>query len=391
MANIDYFVRATRRHLTHVYEWLRGLPVHKHHSTAEMPSIFRRACEQYALQIKNNISVDDYYELDLFKQEIPWQEKRMYLGQFANSRMYKHINEQAYDTMLRNKLVFQLVCESLNIHIVPILAVFSSKKNVYPRRHLRTSSDLQQFLEEGPRENIFFKNSTQSFGRGALSLGKYLGDDNWESLPKKNTISTAEILSHFDSSDDRAMQPLWLIQDTLVPHTALRDIVAGVCPTLRIMTLNTKGEVSLTDAMIRFGLGDSPVDNNHAGGVPFIVDNISGKVGCGTLKNGGRITEVSAHPKTGVEISDMIIPFWEEVRELAIESARKLPQIAYIGWDIVVTDNGPIILEANSSSRLVRLQTLTKKGLLHGALAGMLTESQGVIGSGISLPASCRK
>ena len=41
------------------------------------------------------------------------------------------------------------------------------------------------------------------------------------------------------------------------------------------------------------------------------------------------------------------IPEWEKVKEIALEAHRLLAGIPVIGWDIAVTDTGPVILEGN--------------------------------------------
>jgi hypothetical protein len=55
----------------------------------------------------------------------------------------------------------------------------------------------------------------------------------------------------------------------------------------------------------------------------------------------------SAHPKTGVPFNKFRLPFWSEVCSLVKETAIKLLPVRTIGWDVAITPNGPVILEAN--------------------------------------------
>lgn len=54
------------------------------------------------------------------------------------------------------------------------------------------------------------------------------------------------------------------------------------------------------------------------------------------------------HPMTGVEIKGFEIPQWDEVKYLVKEASKKIKNVRYIGWDIAISKNGPIIIEANN-------------------------------------------
>ena len=42
-----------------------------------------------------------------------------------------------------------------------------------------------------------------------------------------------------------------------------------------------------------------------------------------------------------------VIPFFEESISLAMEAHKHVPQLFTIGWDIVTTPDGPLLLEGN--------------------------------------------
>ena len=46
------------------------------------------------------------------------------------------------------------------------------------------------------------------------------------------------------------------------------------------------------------------------------------------------------------------LPYWNEVRELVKNVHAKLPDIKSIGWDVAITENGPILVEGNPSCQL---------------------------------------
>jgi hypothetical protein len=42
------------------------------------------------------------------------------------------------------------------------------------------------------------------------------------------------------------------------------------------------------------------------------------------------------------------VPDWPAIRDLALRAARSFPESPFIGWDLVVTPDGPVVLEANT-------------------------------------------
>ena len=56
-------------------------------------------------------------------------------------------------------------------------------------------------------------------------------------------------------------------------------------------------------------------------------------------------------------IRGVSVPHWDEITTTILELAEQLPELPYIGWDlIVVTDGGFKILEGNTNSDVNLLQ-----------------------------------
>jgi hypothetical protein len=121
--------------------------------------------------------------------------------------------------------------------------------------------------------------------------------------------------------------------------------------TLRILTMwdEKKSEPFIAFAVQRIGTSTSiPVDNFSQGGICARVDINTGEMYNG-LKLNSKNKKVSykRHPETEAQIKGAIIPNWREIKSDILKISRRIPFIPYVGWDIVITQDGFKILEGN--------------------------------------------
>ena len=66
---------------------------------------------------------------------------------------------------------------------------------------------------------------------------------------------------------------------------------------------------------------------------------------------------------TGVRYDGYEIPYFEEIKQMCLEAALVNDQIHFVGWDVAVTPNGPLLIEGNRGSGFDLPQVLAKRGL----------------------------
>ena len=121
--------------------------------------------------------------------------------------------------------------------------------------------------------------------------------------------------------------------------------------TIRVYSvLDQNGQPHILKSILRVGVGESIVDNFHAGGVIYPINIEYGIIeSFGEQKNSDR--KFFYHPGTNKCMLGYAIPSWEKVIQIVKEAHVTLPTIRYIGWDIVVLENGEVdIIEANSNA-----------------------------------------
>ena len=65
---------------------------------------------------------------------------------------------------------------------------------------------------------------------------------------------------------------------------------------------------------------------------------------------------LSVVPATQTRVEGMILPFWPQVLALVTTAHEALDEYAYLGWDLAITSNGPVVLEANGNFATDSLQ-----------------------------------
>lgn len=132
-----------------------------------------------------------------------------------------------------------------------------------------------------------------------------------------------------------------------------RKIYPGSTNTLRIMTLwDVKTGAPFIAAVVhRFGTSRSALIDNWqqgSGGVCSSVDMETSALGQAvTLSSDNKLVWHSSHPDTGEPIEGVVIPDLSSCIEGLLKAASHLPFCPYIGWDVVLTEDGFSILEAN--------------------------------------------
>lgn len=137
-----------------------------------------------------------------------------------------------------------------------------------------------------------------------------------------------------------------LVEEVVHQHSEMERLNPGSVNTVRVYTVLAEGEAHAVYACVRMGNSDRPVDNINAGGMYSPVDLETGGVTCAACDKQRIVYEV--HPRSGCRIEGFQVPFWKESIALCCEAAHVVPQMGYVGWDVAVTEKGPLFIEANN-------------------------------------------
>lgn len=154
-----------------------------------------------------------------------------------------------------------------------------------------------------------------------------------------------------------------LIEEKIIQHPQMIFGNKSV-NTIRVYTIyNAKeNKVEILKTVVRAGIGESIVDNSHSGGCAYEVNRDSGVIISKSYCANGVETDI--HPGTDIKMTGRVIPFWSEVIRLCINAAFKLKECKFIGWDVAITEKGPLLIEGNHTPDLDMVEFVGSHGYL---------------------------
>jgi hypothetical protein len=262
----------------------------------------------------------------------------------------RFINPKPVRELLEDKLLFAALVGGL-VHV--------------PKNYLYTDNGSVVVLLDEWNEITSCRNPNKTYrlvmkrARGGGGVGVHFVDIRQGSVcVSGQETEVSDFLRDFVRHDEH------LLCQFIEQSTFCREIYPHTTNTLRIICMRERGgEPFIAKAIFRIGTRNSNgVDNFGRGGLAAIVDTESGVLSAVVEHHDAAPrapTLHSRHPDTNTPIAGECLPGWKEANDQALRLMRHLPFINYAGWDIVLTNSGPVFLEGNNYTgvRLAQLQT----------------------------------
>jgi hypothetical protein len=241
-----------------------------------------------------------------------------------------------------------------------------------------------------PDTDLFLKPLKASGGSGAERWDR-VSPHRWSD--GKRSVGDTGLLEHLRSKN----RP-YIVQRRIQPHPDLGRLTSGAVPTVRALTiLNELGRPEIVGASFRMSIGKNrTVDNIHAGGLACQVSLEEGRLGLASdLGSDAGLGWHSKHPTTGAQIEGTRLPFWEQVKAIAVRAHSAFEGRVVIGWDIAIDEEGPIIIEGNRGPDMDLMQRFMETGFCgehrFGELVAHHLAAQGYgLEKGVSAPDATR-
>lgn len=255
---------------------------------------------------------NDYVTFEFWN--LTHKQRDTYLTRFRSKKLMLFMNDHSYAHIFDNKNEFNEVFkdyigrECLDMEIA-------------------TEEDLKNFFET--RTKVFAKMKDLSCGIGC------------ELIETANFEDSAAFVNYVKEKGFAT------IEDVIENHPAIAKLYPHSVNTMRMITmLDAAGNPHCIYSVFKMGKDGRVVDNYGLHGPvdletgEFLYPAHSGDTTAGI--------HYDEHPNTHEKLVGFRVPFMKEAMEMVEKAATVVPQMRYVGWDVAITPNGPVIIEGNN-------------------------------------------
>jgi hypothetical protein len=174
-----------------------------------------------------------------------------------------------------------------------------------------------------------------------------------------------KVYKNGDHTDDRKMydscvKDRMMVEQCIESCEELKALHPQSLNTIRVVTIANKEKACVFSGVFRTGVGNSVVDNSHAGGVSVQINVENGIIETdGANTKGERFI---SHPDSGIVFKGFKIPKWDLVVKACCDAA-KMTDNPITGWDVAINNDGDVeFVEANYAPDMDMMQTRYKAG-----------------------------
>lgn len=251
----------------------------------------------------------DYLNYKLYNKNS--KERKQYVSTKTENKFYETVSPSAYKKRYTIKPDFLADFKD-----------FTKRDFIVPKE-----DNYNEFLEFLDKHEVFM--SKPYDGLGGADVKKEYSKD----------------IENKEEYFNNAIKNRIFLEELVKQHPDMNKLCEKSVNTMRIMTFNDHGKSRIIWMGLRVGNGINSIDNFHAKGMAVNIDINTGKlVGNAIDKN---LNEYEEHPFTHVKFDGFQIPCFEEAKKMVLEASLRSDKILVVGWDVAISDKGPVIIEGN--------------------------------------------
>jgi len=274
--------------------------------------------------LRYGMALTDYLNFKLYKRT--HAQRKEYFGAMREEKFYDQVSPPAYKKRFTIKPSF-----------IREFAKYTKREITVPGQD--DFDHFCRFLDANP-----------------VFMSKPYDGSGGASVKKEKAADITDRKAYFDY----AVQNRIFLEELVVQHPDMNVLCPASVNTIRAMTYNDHGTPILLWIGLRVGNGVNPVDNFHAEGMGVTIDPETGKLVGNAINKDNE--EFAVHPTTKVPFDGFQLPCFEEAKQMVLEACLEDSNICMIGWDIALSDKGPLIIEANRWPGFDLVQVLADRG-----------------------------
>lgn len=317
-------------------KWINNYPV---------PSNKKLAVLRDYIKLYNSraITSDEYFDFELERRDKSFRDS--FLGVSEQHYYLELLNPVKYYIFARNKYAAHKMFEKAGIKTSELYCYYEPIGCVSDSSEVATNvKDAVRILKSKGVTQCVIKATEESHGDNVIVVNaiEYLEDDCELHLFNGNVVKLSNVLK----GEPR------IFESVIHQTEQFAKLNASSVNTIRFMTtLYPDGSARIIATFIKIGRAGRCVDNAGGGGnVDVCVDVESGEIKCAIQYDGLRkITEIDRHPDSGAQLNGVIVENWDAIKAEVIKFQQAFPWCKAAGWDIAITDEGPLVIEVNDN------------------------------------------
>jgi hypothetical protein len=341
-------------------------------------SVIAIVWEFFRLRLTTGLSRQEYFVYEFYFGKSA-EEQRSYVRSQPRRivKVWERLNPRSYWPIFNDKYLFDAAARALGLPVPHDVGFFDPQfGRTTCGRSLRSATDLASWLSDARPSGLVVKPVNGIQGKMVLVF-----QGNAET--RRDFLVTLDG-REFSSSDlfaymtNRALLRReyphyevrsFLFQERLRLHPKLVELLGQTLCCARVMTLiGRDGQPTILRAIMKLQAAPSGVDNMAQGSVIAPIDLETGLLGQGRDTGDPQMPWCNSIPVTGKEYAGFTLPDWTKLREVALSAAAAFPWCRCIGWDIALSDRGPVLIEANERWSAKLAQAVSGRGMLEGEL-----------------------
>jgi hypothetical protein len=337
----------------------------------------RMLSEAASLAVQGRMGVDTYFHYRFFDPKLSAEAKQQYLSEApgANGQLWSALTPSRYGCLFDNKLVFNRYFTSFGLPLATVFGVFDPQVGrTVDGESLRTVQELGNFIRRFRQEGFAFKPAEGMRGHLVLILTGTAPDDPdtfltlaGERYDAAALVAAARNTAALETQAPGANLSPFLIEERIRPHSSMAEFIGPTLCTVRVVTIVAlDGSPRIVASVLKLQPKPLGVDHLMYGALGCWVDPETGALGPGRTRT--NYAYASVIPGTDRSFVGYRLPCWEQVKEVALQAAAAFPWARSIGWDIGISDRGPVVIEGNQKWSPSLVQLPAPYGLMRGDL-----------------------
>lgn len=287
------------------------------------------------------LTADEYYEFEFEKRDEEF--RKSFLGLNEQRFYLDYLNPVKYYSLARNKYMAHKMLEGTGVRKSELYCYYQPEA-----RYMENSekahdlSGVLRILRQKDVQSCVIKTTESSHGDNVWVINAFEYQDG------------DAVMTRFDGETLLLSSVLGteaLIFESVVKQTKqFAAFNESSVNTVRFMTtLYPDGTARVIATFIKIGRAGKCVDNAGGGGnVDVCVDTETGEIKYAIQYDGWRnIKDIEKHPDSGNQLNGVIIENWQAIKEEVKKFQQAFPYCKAAGWDIAITDDGPVVIEVN--------------------------------------------